>query len=173
RYAPEKYRILLYRRMMLRIAEVFARRDRSLGLITGDSLGQVASQTLRNMVAVEAAAGMPVFRPLVGADKMEILATARKIGTYDISSEPFHDCCPVFMPRTPALSARPEELEEAESNLDIPALVELGVRSTTHEMYRYAGGRVEVEERKPHASAASRMAAGESARAACLPHPSE
>lgn len=173
RYAPEKYRILLYRRMMLRIAEVFARRDRSLGLITGDSLGQVASQTLRNMVAVEAAAGMPVFRPLVGTDKMEILATARKIGTYDISSEPFHDCCPVFMPRTPALSARPEELEEAEANLDIPALVEMGVRSTSHEMYRYTGGRVEVEDRKLHVSAASGIAASEGAPAACLPQRSE
>jgi hypothetical protein len=116
---------------------------------------------------------MPVFRPLVGTDKMEILATARKIGTYDISSEPFHDCCPVFMPRTPALSARPEELEEAEANLDIPALVELGVRSTTHEMYRYTGGRVEVEDRKPHVSAASGIAAGEGAPAACLPQRSE
>lgn len=174
RYAPEKYRILLYRRMMLRIAEVFARRDRSLALVTGDSLGQVASQTLRNMVAVEAAAEMPVFRPLVGADKMEILATARKIGTYDISSEPFHDCCPVFMPRMPALSARPEDLDEAESKLDIPALVELGVRSTTHENYRYAGGRVEVEERKPRTRADSRIAtARESAPAACIPQRSE
>ena len=107
RYAPEGMRILLYRRMMLRISEVLARRERALALVTGDSLGQVASQTLRNLVAVEAAARMPVFRPLIGTDKMEILGTARKIGTYDISSEPFHDCCPVFMPRAPALSARP------------------------------------------------------------------
>ena len=97
---PEDMRMLLYRRMMLRIAELIARRDRALALVTGDSLGQVASQTLRNLVAVDAAARMPVFRPLIGTDKMEILATARKIGTYDISSEPFHDCCPVFMPRT-------------------------------------------------------------------------
>ena len=84
--------------MMLRIAEALARRDRALALVTGDSLGQVASQTLRNMVAVEAAASMPVFRPLVGTDKMEIMATARKIGTYDTSSEPFHDCCPCSCP---------------------------------------------------------------------------
>lgn len=173
RYAPEKYRILLYRRMMLRIAEVFAGRDRSLGLVTGDSLGQVASQTLRNMVAVEAAAKMPVFRPLVGADKMEILATARQIGTYDISSEPFHDCCPVFMPRTPALSARPEELEEAEANLDIPALVEMGVRGTTHETYRYVGGRVEVEERTPRIRADSRTAASAGGPAGYIPQRSE
>ncbi|MGH9781931.1 MAG: tRNA uracil 4-sulfurtransferase ThiI, partial [Candidatus Acidiferrales bacterium] len=96
RYAPESCRILLYRRMMLRIAEVLARRDHALAFVTGDSLGQVASQTLRNMVAVEVAASLPVFRPLAGTDKLEILALARKIGTHDISAEPFHDCCPVF-----------------------------------------------------------------------------
>jgi thiamine biosynthesis protein ThiI len=111
RYAPEDYRVLLYRRMMVRIAQALARGARSLALVTGDSLGQVASQTLRNLIAVEAAARMPVFRPLIGTDKMEILATARKIGTYETSSEPFHDCCPVFMPRTPALYASAEELD--------------------------------------------------------------
>jgi thiamine biosynthesis protein ThiI len=149
RYAPEGVRLLLYRRMMLRIAEVLARRDRALALVTGDSLGQVASQTLRNLVAVEAVAQMPVFRPLIGTDKVDILATARKIGTYDISSEPFHDCCPVFLPRTPELSARPEELTEAEAKLDIPALVAQGIRGTTLEKFAYAGGRVEAEEPKP------------------------
>jgi thiamine biosynthesis protein ThiI len=149
RYAPEGVRLLLYRRMMLRIAEVLARRDRALALVTGDSLGQVASQTLRNLVAVEAAAQMPVFRPLIGTDKMDILATAHKIGTYDISSEPFHDCCPVFLPRTPELSARPEELTEAEAKLDVPALVAQGIRGTTLEKFAYAGGRVEAEEPKP------------------------
>jgi thiamine biosynthesis protein ThiI len=149
RYAPEGVRLLLYRRMMLRIAEVLARRDRALALVTGDSLGQVASQTLRNLVAVEAAAQMPVFRPLIGTDKMDILATARKIGTYDISSEPFHDCCPVFLPRTPELSARPEELTEAEAKLDIPALVAQGIRGTTLEKFAYEGGRVESETPKP------------------------
>ena len=73
RYAPEDYRVLLYRRMMLRIAEGLAKRDRGLALITGDSLGQVASQTLRNLVAVDAASRMVVFRPLAGTDKQEIL----------------------------------------------------------------------------------------------------
>ena len=111
---------------MLRIAEVFARREGALALVTGDSLGQVASQTLRNLAAVDAVARMPVFRPLIGTDKMEILATAKKIGTYQISSEPFHDCCPVFMPRTPELSASPEELDRAEANLDVAALVSKG-----------------------------------------------
>ena len=149
RYAPENMRVLLYRRMMLRISELIARRNRALALVTGDSLGQVASQTLRNLVAVDAAARMPVFRPLIGADKMEILATARKIGTYDISSEPFHDCCPVFLPRNPALSARAEELDEAEAKLDIPALVTMGVRGATLERLSYVGGRVESAEPVP------------------------
>jgi tRNA uracil 4-sulfurtransferase len=153
RYAPEEYRVLLYRRMMLRIAEVLARRSKALALVTGDSLGQVASQTLRNLVAVDAVATMPVFRPLIGTDKMEILATARKIGTYDISSEPFHDCCPVFMPRSPALYASPKDLEEAEAGLDIGALVTQGVRSATLEQFKYSGGRVEASEPMPIARA--------------------
>jgi thiamine biosynthesis protein ThiI len=149
RYAPEGMRILLYRRMMLRISEVLARRERALALVTGDSLGQVASQTLRNLVAVEAAARMPVLRPLIGMDKAEILETARKIGTYDISSEPFHDCCPVFMPRNPALSASPEQLVKAEEGLDIAALVTQGLRGTTVEKFNYSGGHVEVTEQAP------------------------
>jgi len=149
RYAPENMRVLLYRRMMLRISELIARRNRSLALVTGDSLGQVASQTLRNLVAVDAAARMPVFRPLIGMDKIEILATARQIGTYDISSEPFHDCCPVFLPRNPALSARAEELDEAEAKLDIPALITMGVRGATLERLSYVGWRVESAEPVP------------------------
>ena len=148
RAAPEGVRILLYRRMMLRIAEAFARKERALALLTGDSLGQVASQTLRNLAAVEAAASLPVFRPLIGADKLEILAVAKKIGTYEISSEPFHDCCPVFMPRTPELSASAEELDRAEANLDVPALVMQGVRGATLEKFAFTGGRVESTEPK-------------------------
>jgi thiamine biosynthesis protein ThiI len=80
---------------------------------------------------------------------MEILATSRKIGTYDISSEPFHDCCPVFMPRTPALYARPEELAEAESKIDVRSLVTQGLRSTTLESFKYAGGQVESADPVP------------------------
>jgi thiamine biosynthesis protein ThiI len=150
RYAPEEYRVLLYRRMMLRIAEALARRTRSLALVTGDSLGQVASQTLRNLVAVDAATRMPIFRPLIGTDKLEILSTARKIGTYEISSEPFHDCCPVFMPRRPALYARAEELADAEAKLDLEALISQGVSGVSLERFRYSGGQVEsVEEKLP------------------------
>jgi len=159
RYAPETYRVLLYRRMMLRISEVLARRDASLALVTGDSLGQVASQTLRNLVAVEAAARMPVFRPLVGTDKLDILATAQKIGTYEISSEPFHDCCPIFMPRMPALYASPRALEEAEANLDVAALLAQGVRGASLLRMRYVNGGVETIEEEPRAAAAAQGSA--------------
>lgn len=146
RYAPESCRVLLYRRMMLRIGEVLAKRDQALALVTGDSLAQVASQTLRNMIAVEAAAKLPLFRPLVGMDKMEIIEIARKIGTHDISSEPFHDCCPIFLPRSPALHASAAELDAAEAKLDVPQLVQQGVSLAMLEHYRYAAGRVERKE---------------------------
>ena len=144
RYAPEAARVLLYRRMMLRIAEALATRDRALALLMGDSLSQVASQTLRNLVAVDRAAEMNVFRPLAGSDKQEILAVARKIGTYAISAEPFHDCCPVFLPRNPALHATAKNLDEAESKLDVAEMVRRGVRSATLTKFVYKGGEVQV-----------------------------
>lgn len=151
--APEEYRILLYRRMMLRIAERIARHSHSLGLVTGDSLAQVASQTLHNMAAVGEAARMPLYRPLVGEDKLEILDYARKIGTHDISAEPFHDCCPIFLPRNPALHASATELSKAESALDIEALVRQGLTTMAIERYRYASGRVEKIESLKSATA--------------------
>jgi thiamine biosynthesis protein ThiI len=144
--APEEFRILLYRRMMLRIAERIARSGRSLGLITGDSLGQVASQTLHNMAAVGDAIRMPLYRPLAGDDKLEIMNAAEKIGTYDISAEPFHDCCPIFLPRNPALHSSPEELEQAESRMDIETLVRQSIEAMAIERYRYGAGRVEQVE---------------------------
>jgi tRNA uracil 4-sulfurtransferase len=144
--AAEQFRILLYRRMMLRIAERIARNGRSLGLVTGDSLGQVASQTLRNMMAVGDVARMPLYRPLVGDDKQDILAAAQKIGTYDISAEPFHDCCPIFLPRNPALHSSPEELGQAESKMDVDALVSQALDTVVVERYRYGLGRVEKVE---------------------------
>jgi len=153
RYAPERHRVLLYRRMMLRISEALARKDHALALVTGDSLGQVASQTLRNLVSVEAAARMPVFRPLVGADKLEILAVAQKIGTYAISSEPFHDCCPVFLPKAPALCASAHELAEAEAQLDVAGLVAQGVRQASLARFRWTNGAVETLEPEPRTPA--------------------
>jgi tRNA uracil 4-sulfurtransferase len=157
RYAPEDFRILLYRRMMLRIAQVLAKREHALALVTGDSLGQVASQTLRNLVAVDGAANMEIFRPLIGSDKIEVLELAKKIGTYDISSEPFHDCCPVFLPKAPALFATPQQLDEAESRLDIKALVEQGIRGASLQRFRYASGQIEVTEPQSRAAAARQL----------------
>jgi len=98
------------------------------------------------MAAVGAATRMPLYRPLVGDDKMEIMDAARKIGTHDISAEPFHDCCPIFLPRNPALHASIEELDNAESALDIEALVRRGFDSATVERYHYMHGRVEKVE---------------------------
>jgi tRNA uracil 4-sulfurtransferase len=146
RRAPEQYRLLLYRRMMLRIAERLGRRNHAQAIVAGDSLGQVASQTLQNMVAVGAASTMPVFRPLVGDDKQEILSLARRIGTFEISAEPFHDCCPIFLPRSPALYASPMDLERAEAGLDVPELVKLGVDTAARERYTFVQGRVERTE---------------------------
>ena len=151
--APEEFRILLYRRLMLRIAERIARTDHALGLVTGDSLGQVASQTLHNMAAVGDAARLPVYRPLVGDDKLEIMDLARKIGTHDVSAEPFHDCCPVFLPRNPALHASAAELAKAESALNVEALIRQGIDSVAIERYRYSAGRVEKVESLKSATA--------------------
>ena len=142
RGAPEKFRILLYRRLMLRIAERVAGAERAKGLITGDSLAQVASQTLQNMAAVGAAVKLPIYRPLAGDDKLEILEIARKIGTHDISAEPFHDCCPAFLPKAPALFASAEELDEAEAGLNVEELVQRGLEAMTVERYLYSQGNV-------------------------------
>jgi thiamine biosynthesis protein ThiI len=141
--AAEPFRTLLYRRLMLRIAERIALRGGAKGLVTGDSLGQVASQTLQNMQAVGAIARLPVYRPLVGDDKLEIQELARRIGTHDISAEPFHDCCPVFQSKSPALYATPATLDAEEEKFEVAALVERGLDSMSEERFRYTHGKVE------------------------------
>ena len=118
-----KYRVLLYRRLMLRIAEQIAARENALGLATGESIGQVASQTIENLRVINAAAQLPVFRPLIGYDKEEIIAEAKKIGTFEISILPHDDCCTVFMPKNPATRARLIDVEGEEANIDIAALM--------------------------------------------------
>src|SRR6202163_1883499 len=141
--SPEAFRTLLNRRLMLRIAERVALRSGGKGVITGDSLGQVASQTLQNLQSVGSIAKLPLYRPLVGDDKLEIQEIARRIGTYDISAEPFHDCCPVFQSKSPALFATPEALDAAEADLDVKSLVDRGIRSMAVERYRYTQGKAE------------------------------
>lgn len=151
--APEAFRTLLYRRLMLRIAERIARRTKATGVVSGDSLGQVASQTLQNMQAVGSVANLALYRPLVGEDKLEIQEIARRIGTHDISAEPFHDCCPVFQSKSPALFATPEMLDAAEAEIDVRELVNRGMETLSVERFRYAQGKVEREQLKSKAAA--------------------
>ncbi|HEU4344636.1 MAG TPA: tRNA uracil 4-sulfurtransferase ThiI [Candidatus Binatia bacterium] len=131
------FRVVLYRRMMLRIAEGLARAARAQALVTGDSLGQVASQTLENMAVIQQAATLPLLRPLVGMDKQEIIDQARRIGTFETSSIPDQDCCQLFVPKHPATKANLREIEEAESQLDIAALTRLGIEGATKEEFSF------------------------------------
>jgi thiamine biosynthesis protein ThiI len=124
REAPAEPRIVLYRRFMIRIAESLAERDGALALVTGESIGQVSSQTLANLDTINRAATLPVLRPLVGSDKSEIISLAQRVGTYAISIEPDEDCCSFLMPRQPATWTRPEALEAIERSLDVKGLVE-------------------------------------------------
>lgn len=124
---PEALRTLVARRMMLRVAETLARRERAGALITGDSLGQVASQTLEALAAVGEVATLPLLRPLISMDKTEIIALARRIGTYDISIRPFADCCALFAPRHPRTKPTREEVRAAEAGLEVDALVDAAI----------------------------------------------
>jgi thiamine biosynthesis protein ThiI len=122
--APPPLRTLLYRRLMLRISARIAEEEGALAVVTGESLGQVASQTLENMVAVDAAAPITVLRPLVGTDKIEIMRDAERIGTYLVSVESHQDCCSLFEPREPATRSDAAELARAEETYDVAALVD-------------------------------------------------
>lgn len=117
--APEGLRVLLYRRMMFRVAQEIARREDAKALVTGESLGQVASQTLDNIAVTDAVADMPVLRPLIGTDKQDIIDMARRIGTYETSARQADDCCTLFMPRRPATHARLADALAAEQDLPI------------------------------------------------------
>lgn len=119
-----RFRILVYRRLMLRIAEEIARKEGAQALVTGESLGQVSSQTIENIAAIEEAATLPILRPLVGMDKEEITEQAQQIGTYDISVIPDQDCCSMFAPRQVATRATDKEISLAESILDLGPLVQ-------------------------------------------------
>ena len=121
---PQGLRIITYRRVMLQVAERIARLEGAKALVTGESLGQVASQTLDNIAAVNEAVTMPVLRPLIGSDKQEIIARAHEIGTYDICCETAPDCCTLFMPRRPETHARLADVLEAWESFDHEAMVE-------------------------------------------------
>jgi thiamine biosynthesis protein ThiI len=145
---PRTHRVVLYRRMMLRIATVLAARSESGALVTGESLGQVASQTLENMQVVAAATPMLILRPLVGMDKAEIIAQAERIGTLATSILPDQDCCSLFVPPHPTTHATAAEAEAAEALLDVPALIAQGVTAAERERFVFPPPR---SERSPDA----------------------
>ena len=130
RACPEELFTLLMRRFMMRIAEGMARRTGCRALVTGESLGQVASQTMPAMAVTGAVASLPVFRPLVGMDKEEVVRIARKIGTFETSILPYEDCCTVFTPRHPRTRPHLDEIEAAEAALDVEALVQEALDAT-------------------------------------------
>jgi thiamine biosynthesis protein ThiI len=137
---PGPARVVIYRRLMIRIAEAIARREGALALATGESLGQVASQTLENIAAIDAVAAGPVLRPLIGTDKLEITDEARRLGTFEISIEPDADCCTLFVPKHPLTRMRVAEAEAAESRLDVGRLVRDGVEGAVLELFRFPAG---------------------------------
>ncbi len=124
RACPEEYFTLIMRRFMMRLAQRVARDENCGALITGESVAQVASQTIPALAVTDALATMPVFRPVIGMDKEEIVAIARKIDTFELSIQPYEDCCTVFTPRHPCTRPKVAKVAEAESVLDVDALVE-------------------------------------------------
>jgi thiamine biosynthesis protein ThiI len=134
---PPPLRVVTYRRLMVRIAERIARDEGAHALVTGDVIGQVASQTIENLMVVESAATMPILRPLIGFDKDEITAEAARLGTYGVSIVPDDDCCTLFTPRFPATRADRRAAMSAEAALDIEALVATAVRDAVVERFQF------------------------------------
>jgi thiamine biosynthesis protein ThiI len=134
---PEELRTILYRRMMMRIASSLAKADGAQALVTGDSLGQVASQTLENLSVVEEASALPVLRPLIGRDKTEIIDEARALGTFDISSAPCQEACVLFEPKSPVTKARLGSVLRAESALNLDAMTARAVADTELRTLRF------------------------------------
>ena len=128
---PEEYFTLIMRRFMMRLAQAVAKKAGAKALITGESLGQVASQTMMALGVTEDVVDMPVLRPLIGMDKVEIIRMAREIGTYETSILPYEDCCTVFTPRHPATRPQLEDVRKAEAALDVEALVERSLAGET------------------------------------------
>ena len=135
--APASYRVILYRRAMLRIAEAIAEKVDAQALVTGENVGQVASQTLSNMRAIEEVTPLPILRPLAGDNKEEIINEARRIGTYQISIEPYEDCCSVFVPKHPETRANLERVREIESTLDLAPLIAQTLEQTERKTFKF------------------------------------
>jgi thiamine biosynthesis protein ThiI len=134
---PGDLRVIVYRRMMLRIAQRIARDVRARALVTGDVIGQVASQTLDNMTTIDRASHMSIFRPLVGMDKEEIITTARQLGTFEISIVPDQDSCTLFTPRHPETHAQRHTIDEVEKTLPVDTMVADAVSAAAVEHLSY------------------------------------
>ena len=137
---PPRARVVVYRRLMVRIAERLAHGAGAAALVTGDSLGQVASQTLGNLARIDEIVELPILRPLIGMDKIEITEQARALGTFEISIEPDADCCTLFVPKHPGTRMTREEAVSAESRLDLPGLVGAGVAGAAEEVFDFPPG---------------------------------
>jgi len=134
---PAELRVVAYRRLMFRIAERFARSWQARALVTGEVIGQVASQTLENLTTIAGATTMEVLRPLVGMDKDEIVTAAERLGTYPVSVIPDQDCCQLFTPRHPSTRVRRRDIEQAELLLPVEDMVQAAVRASAVEEYRF------------------------------------
>ena len=128
--SPPPVRVVLYRRLMLRIAEKIAKQEDAWGLVTGDSLGQVASQTPENIAVINQATTMPILRPLIGMDKIEITEQAQAIGSFETSIEPDQDCCTLFVPKHPRTKCDLSNILKIEEHLDIPSFIQQGLEGT-------------------------------------------
>jgi thiamine biosynthesis protein ThiI len=126
----KKYRIILYRRFMFRLAEAFARKSKAKALVTGENLGQVASQTIENIHAIHSTINMPVIQPLITFDKQEIINLAEEIGTFETSIIPHDDCCSLFTPKHPATKAELKKVIEEEEKLDVENLIRETIKKT-------------------------------------------
>jgi tRNA uracil 4-sulfurtransferase len=134
---PPPLRVVIYRRFMMRIAEQIARHGRAQALVTGEVVGQVASQTLENLTSINNVVTMPVLRPLIGMDKEEIVAEAERLGSYPISIIPDQDCCTLFTPRHPATRARAADVERAEASLAVDEIVQRAVTAAEVEDFQF------------------------------------
>ena len=136
-HCPEEFFTIIMRRLMMEIAQRIAAKDNCLALITGESVGQVASQTMAAMVCTDAVCRIPVFRPCVGMDKTEIIEIARKIDTFDTSVLPYEDCCTVFTPRHPKVRPQLADIEKAQNSFDFEPLIQKAVEGTIMKTFNY------------------------------------
>ena len=137
-HCPEEFFTIIMRRLMMEIAQRIAEKDNCLALITGESVGQVASQTMAAIACTDAVCRIPVFRPCVGMDKTEIIEIARKIDTFETSTLPYEDCCTVFTPRHPKVRPQLADIEKAQNSFDFEPLIQKAVEGTTMKTFNYS-----------------------------------